>query len=56
MFLQHPPQIQSVLAFAIQFDELFELAHVDEALVQGDFFETGDFETLPLLERLDEYR
>ena len=56
MFLQHPPEIQAVIALGVHVYEALELRRVDEALGQGDLLDAGDLEPLAVLDGADKFR
>ena len=45
-FVEDGLEVGAVVGVAVGGDEGLELGFVDEAFVEGDFFEAGDFEAL----------
>lgn len=56
MFVQDPFEVRSIIRVLAACQQLRELCCVYEPLEKGDFLEAGDFQTLPLLQGLDEIR
>src|SRR5438093_978481 len=54
LLADNPRQVLAVLALAERVGEPRESCRVNPALPEGDFLRTGDLQSLPALDRLDE--